>query len=227
MRKAVAVAALALSIPAAGEEPRPELNLDWRRNPLSLKSYASYYISPAFVPAGAQPGDERLARWAIESWDEALGGLFCVRPEPATRARIRVYWGMTPNGLGRMQTIDVGGDRGGEVYLQLRGHLMAQAFREDPLLRAVFVYRTLQHEVGHVLGLPHSLSPEDVMYFGGDVGGYYQRYRDRIKSIDEIRDTPGFSQEDLSRLRSLYPPNAMWRELAEWPEKAEEAEEEE
>jgi len=225
MRRAVAFAALALSIPAAGEEPTQELNLDWRRNPLSLKSYASYYVSPVSMPAGAQPGDERLARWAIESWDEALGGLFCVRPEPATRARIRVYWGMTPEGLGRMQTIDVDGDRGGEVYLQLKGHLMAEAFREDPLLRAVFVYRTLQHEVGHVLGLPHSLSLDDVMYFGGDVGGYYQRYRDRINGVDEIRDVPGLSQEDLSRLRSLYPPNALWRESAERLEKAEDAEE--
>jgi hypothetical protein len=46
------------------------------------------------------------------------------------------------------------------------------------------------------------------MYFfgyGGDIVGYFDRYRQQLRSRDDIARVSGLSDGDVSRLRALYP----------------------
>ena len=139
-------------------------------------------------------------------------------PSSAVDAAIRIYWGMTGDRLGLMQPIEAGPYRGGEVYVDPspeRFHpQLAEACRQDPLFRDSTVYLTLLHETGHALGLVHTIEMRDAMYFGGDFVGFYKAYRAKLGTIDDIRRNPGISQEDLTRLRALYPPEALLRNRA-------------
>ena len=52
----------------------------------------------------------------------------------------------------------------------------------------------------------YSLS--DIMYFfgfGGDIPGFFGRYRDEVRSRDDIANVSGLSAGDLTQLRALYP----------------------
>jgi len=176
----------------------------WRRTPVDVEGPVGYFIDQPEVGSDAE-----LAYWAMEAWDHALNGLLCFYPTEAVSALVRVYWGQVGPGLGRMQAIEVGKWRGGEVYVQNRpGDFSAQlgaACDADPLLREVVVYRTLLHEIGHALGLVHTVGIDDAMYFGGDVMGYYMGYRKGLQSRNQIRRKRGLSPVDLNRIRLKYP----------------------
>ncbi len=40
--------------------------------------------------------------------------------------------------------------------------------------------------------------------FGGDIPGFFGRYRDGLRSRDDIAGVAGLSAGDLSQLRALY-----------------------
>jgi hypothetical protein len=45
------------------------------------------------------------------------------------------------------------------------------------------------------------------MYFfghGGDIPGYFRRYRDKLQSREDIRRHPGLSDRDVRSLGALY-----------------------
>ncbi|HET9949740.1 MAG TPA: hypothetical protein VFQ22_12520, partial [Longimicrobiales bacterium] len=63
------------------------------------------------------------------------------------------------------------------------------------------------HELGHAFGLAHTDSFADIMYsfqYGGDLVEYFMRFRRRLRSREDIRNTSPFSDADVAALRALY-----------------------
>ena len=127
-------------------------------------------------------------------------------------ALLRVYWVPASFGLyGEMRPLIVDGRRGAAVFIRpdtgAFGAEIAQRSREDPLFRDTVVYLTCLHELGHALGLNHTSDFADVMYFfgfGGDLSRFFGRYRDELRSRNDIGNVSGLSAGDLTQLRALY-----------------------
>jgi predicted Zn-dependent protease len=63
------------------------------------------------------------------------------------------------------------------------------------------------HELGHALGLNHTSAFADIMYyfgFGGDIPGFFKRYRDQLKTRADIASVGGISASDVATLKALY-----------------------
>jgi hypothetical protein len=115
-----------------------------------------------------------------------------------------------------MRPIVIEGDdgeerRGAEVYIRpdtdALGPDIGGMAREDVLFREAVVYLTCLHETGHALGLDHTDEFADIMYYfgyGGDIPGFFRRYRDRIGAREDIPDHPGMSEGDRAQLAALY-----------------------
>jgi hypothetical protein len=164
-----------------------------------------YWIEPCTASeAVCHAGDPELARWAIEAWQAASGGVLTFEPaRTREKAHIRVNWAGGRDGLyGEARPIVVDGVRGAEVYVVTPADRIA-----DELLRDTIVYLTCLHETGHALGLPHTAEFADIMYnfqFGGDIAEYFGRYRRRLAARPDIRRNSGMSGDDRKRLAAIF-----------------------
>ena len=168
---------------------------------------------PIYIAPPDDPTDLALARWAFDSWQRAAGnGITFVRV-PEKQALLRMYWtgNGKPGGFGEMTPIDAGGRLGAAVYvnteMELLGSDIAGRAARDRLYRDTIVYLTCVHELGHALGLQHTAAFADIMYsfqYGGDIPGYFARYRDRLKARADIAVTDSFSDGDLAQVKTLH-----------------------
>jgi hypothetical protein len=172
-----------------------------------------YFIGEGDAGSDTRPGDRDLARWALQVWERTIGG--ALRFEPASSERdalLRMYFVPAASGqYGEMRSLVVDGRRGAAVYIRpdvsALGPEMARAARADAMMRDTIVYLTCLHELGHAVGLSHTADFADIMYFfgyGGDLVGFFDRYRRQLRGRDDIQKIPGLSGADARRVRELY-----------------------
>ena len=172
----------------------------------------TYFIAEGEPKSGFRKTDVELATWALRAWEKALAGVLRFEQATEEEALVRVHW-VEPNfGMyGEMRPLLVRGRRGAAVYIRpdtnALGDEIARMANADPLLRETIVYLTCVHELGHALGLEHTAAYADIMYFfgyGGDIPGFFTRYRTQLKSRADIAASSGISADDLRRVRQLY-----------------------
>ena len=165
-----------------------------------------YWIDPCTPDAAkstaCEPGDPELARWALEAWQrESNGAVVFVRSPTEEHARIRLRWANGATSLyGETQGVTVDGKPGAVIYV-----LPSVTGAADRLMRDAIVYLTCVHESGHALGLRHTAAFADIMYsfqYGGDIAGYFDRYRRLLKTRADIPAHSGISDADRAAIRS-------------------------
>lgn len=148
----------------------------------------TYWIQPS--------PDADLARWAFEAWQrESNGAIAFSKSDSEAGAKFKVHWVSGNAGL-------YGETVGGDIYV-----LPETRRVDDKLLRDAIVYLTCLHESGHALGLRHTDQFTDIMYTfanGGDITAYFARYRNLLKTRDDIRKYSGISDADRAALRAIY-----------------------
>ena len=181
--------------------------------PLDASQPIPYFIADGTGRAGYRATDRELAGWAMAAWQRNAGTTLRLDAGPESAAMVRLYWANPREGqYGEMRPLIVQGRNGAAVYIRPDmdglGPEIAQRASADDLLRDSIVYLTCLHELGHALGLSHTASFADIMYFfgyGGDIVEYFSRYRRQLRSRADIARVSGLSDGDIKRVRALYP----------------------
>lgn len=201
------LAGVSLTAQAGRDGPSPA------RAPQTLgRGRVTYFIADGTPGSDYRPADRDLARWALEAWQHAVDGALQFEPAAAQAAQIRIRWVAANAGeYGETRTVLVNGRRGAVVFVRpdtdALGPEIAPLARADPLMRDTIVYLTCLHELGHALGLSHTADPQDVMFFfgyGGDIPGFFSRYRRQLHARGDIARVAGLSPADIARARALY-----------------------
>jgi hypothetical protein len=211
--KLMAVSVLAMIIAAALGTASGRAFQVKEPQPLDTSLPVPYYIDDGTGRTGFRPSDRELASWAVAAWQRHAGTAIELVPGPESTALVRLYWADQREGqYGEMRPLIVRGRNGAAVYIRPDmeglGPGIARRTAEDDLLRDSIVYLTCVHELGHALGLSHTASFDDIMYYfgyGGDIVEFFSRYRRQLRSRSDIARIAGLSDADIKRLRTLYP----------------------
>jgi hypothetical protein len=202
---AVLLLAMVIAAPAVAQTLRAI-------EPLDRSGRITYFIADGEPGSQFRAADRDLATWALKAWEKSVGGAIRFEPAPERVALVRVYWVPARSGqYGEMRSLEVDGHRGAAVFIrpdtEALGSDIARLARSDGLLRDTVVYLTCLHELGHALGLSHTAEFRDIMYFfgyGGDIPRFFGRYRDQLRTRDDIASVSGLSTDDVTRVRALY-----------------------
>ncbi|MDT8398450.1 MAG: matrixin family metalloprotease [Pseudomonadales bacterium] len=172
----------------------------------------TYFIDTGTPESAYREGDRELARWALDNWERAAKGVLRFEPAPEKDALVRIYFASASSGqYGETMAFTMNGRRGAAVFVRpdtrAFGPPLADAAARDRLLRDTIVYLTCLHELGHALGLSHTERYADIMYsfgYGGDIPAYFDRYRRRLATRNDITGVSGLSNDDSARLLALY-----------------------
>ena len=206
------VAAIALGVAAVNAPARGAAQVR-EPQPLDASETIPYFIADGTGRAGFRTSDRELAAWAISAWQRTAGGALRLEAAPESTSLVRLYWATPREGqYGEMRPLIAQGRHGAAVYIRPDmdglGQEIAQRAAADDLLRESIVYLTCLHELGHALGLSHTASFNDIMYFfgyGGDIVEFFSRYRRQLRSRADIVRVTGLSPSDIKRLHALYP----------------------
>jgi matrixin len=208
MRRTLVLLILVLSVGYDPVSTQRLLTLE----PLDAAGRVTYFIAEGEAGSTYRPADRDLALWALKAWERSVGGALRFEPSDEESALVRVYWVAANAGqYGEMRPLSVKGLRGAAVYIRpdttALGDEIARLARLDALFRDTIVYLTCVHELGHAMGLAHTSDFRDIMYFfgyGGDIPGFFNRYRTQLKVRGDIAGVSGLSSGDAERVRALY-----------------------
>lgn len=179
---------------------------------LDVKEPVLYFIADGKGKSGYRDSDRELALWALQAWQRAAGTNLRFVAASESKALVRVYWAEPDEDeFGETRAIVVNGRRGAAVYVRpdtnALGPDLATLAKKDDLMRESIVYLTCLHELGHAMGLDHTDNFLDIMYYfgyGGDIPGYFGRYRAKLNSRADIAHESGLSDGDVKRIGKLY-----------------------
>lgn len=202
-----AVAAALLAIVTAAAQTLPTLE------PLDATGRITYFVDEGLPGSQYTPADRQLAEWAMKAWEHGLNGALRFVASAEDEALVRIYWVPADDGrYGEMRAFSLRGRPAAAVFIRPDVEALdpdvARAARVDPLMRDTVVYLTCLHELGHALGVTHTASFQDVMYyfgFGGDIPTFFTRYRTQLRTRDDIANVSGLSAADVERVSRLYP----------------------
>jgi hypothetical protein len=165
------------------------------------KAVIRVWVSPQGAPAGAKD----LVIRALNTWTVAAAGLIELRPtttESGAGVRVRFM-----DARSRYGETDPRIDRNGRIVAA--DVAIASSVEGDAIDRAIVVYLTALHELGHAIGLPHTDRFDDIMYsfrLPGDGARYFGRYRSLVGTVADIGSprATGLSPADIRALRALY-----------------------
>jgi len=156
--------------------------------------------------ATERPDDPALVERAMGVWNNASDGAFTLeRTRNAPDARVRVRFTAGDALLGEAAPVS-----NRETGFIIEGDVaIAANLAGDRLQQRIVIYMTALHELGHILGLRHTTTFEDIMYFfrrPEDPERYFGAYRAKVQSADDIgaAAATGLSPGDLRALRAIY-----------------------